>query len=367
MAVKVMSYVWDKSKQRGPRLLVLLAIADSANDDGFCWLGIPNLAKKSRQTAVNTRQYVRQIEAAGELIVWERKTDDGKYNMSNLYKVVMPGTTKTPPNDLKGKVKRRKKQKVGGTPKNESTPKNGRGTPKNESTPTPEFSSRVLLNLPPDPLLDPSIDPYINAPSGATLSSITDENLITGQDSDDGLRLYPCSAADINALIGAWWDWTPRRPTKRGQVTPSKQHFANKTNREYAQNLVQRGVLPADFIRCLGEIRLDEDSYLHEKEMTFCYAGEVVEEWVQEDRAENWYTEDAPRITPRKPDVPIHMGEIAEGDNLLERLANDPNVIVDVPPPYISPHDTHQIDDEDESSDFSADDATLLAELGLEL
>jgi len=193
------------------------------------------------------------------------------------------------------------------------------------------------------------------APTGAPASSITDE---TG--------LYPCTSADIVALIGAWWDWTPRRPTKRGQVIESKQHFANKTNREYAQNLVQRGVLPADFIRCLGEIRNDENSRLHDKEMTFCYAGEVVEEWVQEDRAENWYTEDAPRITPRKPDVAVNMGEIGEGDNLLERLANDPTVIVDVPAPYISPHEASEAED-DESGEFSADDATLLAELGLPL
>lgn len=362
-----MSHVWEKSKQRGPRLLVLLAIADSANDDGFCWLGMPKLSRKSRQDASNTRQYVQQIEADGELIVYERKDEDGKFNMSNLYKVVMPRTSNVPPDDLRGKLKRRKKKNMGGTGKSTSTRKSIRGGGKSTSTPTGNSMGTVLVNSPADSLQDTSVDPNINAPSGATASSITDENTSVGQDSATGLMFYPCTAADIAALIGAWWDWTPKRPTKRGQVISSKQHFANKTNREYAQNLVQRGVMPSDFIHCLGQIRLDEHSRLHDKEMTFCYAGEVVEEWVREDREENWYTEDAPRITPRKPDVAIDMGMVEEGDNLLERLANDPNVIVDVPPPYISPHAAHQPDEDDEISEFSADDATLLEELGLPL
>src|SRR5690606_20224252 len=101
----------------------------------------------------------------------------------------------------------------------------------------------------------------------------------------------------------------------------SKEHFANQANREYAENLVQRGVVPSDVATFLGEVRNDPDSrfyHLPEKEMTFCYMAAVLEEWVAEDRAENWYTPTAPRITPRKPGVPILLGEITDEENLLE-------------------------------------------------
>lgn len=107
MSVKCLNYVWEQSEQKGAALLVLLAIADGANDDGFCWLGMAKLAAKARQTEDNTRRYIRQLESAGQLIVYERKHDDDERNHSNLYKLVMPGTSEEPPPDLRGRLTRR--------------------------------------------------------------------------------------------------------------------------------------------------------------------------------------------------------------------------------------------------------------------
>jgi len=47
MSIKVMSYVWEASKAKGSELLLLLAIADHAADDGYCWPGIPRWRGKS--------------------------------------------------------------------------------------------------------------------------------------------------------------------------------------------------------------------------------------------------------------------------------------------------------------------------------
>lgn len=69
MSIRVMSRVWEKSTQKGSALLLLLAIADHAADDGYCWPGIPVLAKKIRMSERSVMRLVKQIEEDGELYV----------------------------------------------------------------------------------------------------------------------------------------------------------------------------------------------------------------------------------------------------------------------------------------------------------
>lgn len=177
---------------------------------------------------------------------------------------------------------------------------------------------------------------------------------------------YPCTPKDINALITAWWNWVPVRPSKRGKVVAQKAHYANAENRAYAQSLVERGVLPSDFALLLGDIRSNPDSrwaHLKDKELTFCYVAPIVEEWVREDREENWYTEAQPRVTPMRPDVVIRLGDIEDGQ-ALERLNHHPDCYIDVPKPYVSPQAV-AADEDDESFDpDTATDEELLASFG---
>lgn len=353
MSVKALSHVWEHSSQRGPRLLVLLAIADSANDDGFCWMALAKLAKKARQDRANTQRYVQEIAAAGEVVIYDRKADDGSINLSNIYKVVMPGTKADLP-DLKGKITRR-----GGSRKSTTT---HRKTTTGDSRKT---TMGVVVESRSNPLHDPSTDSEKIVPDGTSSQEViwlpgNHEAFETAQSP----QLYPCSPADINALIAAWWEWVPRRPAHRGKVVSAKNHFANRENRTYAENLVQRGVMPADFARFLGEVRADTSprwKYLREKELTFCYVAPMVEEWVAEDRAENWYTAVSPRVTPRRPDVTIDVGLI---DGLSE---DDPDFYVDVPRPYITPHEAADLALDDTSTPETSDDDALLKELDMTL
>jgi hypothetical protein len=62
MSIKVMAQVWENSPYGEGTLLVLLAMADWANDDGFCWPSIPQLAHKSRQSERNVRYVLRKLE-----------------------------------------------------------------------------------------------------------------------------------------------------------------------------------------------------------------------------------------------------------------------------------------------------------------
>lgn len=69
MSVKVMSLVWDKSRHTGTALVMLLAIADHANDDGVCWPAVETIARKARVKKRQATNLIAQLEASGELIV----------------------------------------------------------------------------------------------------------------------------------------------------------------------------------------------------------------------------------------------------------------------------------------------------------
>lgn len=69
MSVRVMSYVWELSQAKGSQLLLLLAIADYAGDDGLAWPGLETLAHKSRLSKRQVIRIVQELENMGELYI----------------------------------------------------------------------------------------------------------------------------------------------------------------------------------------------------------------------------------------------------------------------------------------------------------
>ena len=70
VSVKVMAWVWDRSKAEGTALLVLLAIADSAGHDGRdAWPSLATLASRCRVSVRTVQRAVDELVAAGELEV----------------------------------------------------------------------------------------------------------------------------------------------------------------------------------------------------------------------------------------------------------------------------------------------------------
>lgn len=76
MSVKVMTYVWDYSQQTGTHLLMMLAIADHANDAGECFPMVKRLAAKCRVSVRQAQYLIKALEDAGELLI-ERGTGRG--------------------------------------------------------------------------------------------------------------------------------------------------------------------------------------------------------------------------------------------------------------------------------------------------
>jgi|SRR5436190_18738217 len=86
MSIELTSAVWKHSRQKSGGLLVLLAIADYANEDSIAWPGVPTLARKTRMSKRNVQRWLEALQGDGELKVFRNKGRHG----SNLYKVCLP-------------------------------------------------------------------------------------------------------------------------------------------------------------------------------------------------------------------------------------------------------------------------------------
>jgi len=75
------------SKADGSRVLLLLAIADWANDLGIAYPSIETLAKKARMTPRSVINNVKALEEIGELRVMRQASSYG----TNIYQLIVPG------------------------------------------------------------------------------------------------------------------------------------------------------------------------------------------------------------------------------------------------------------------------------------
>lgn len=86
MSIKVMTDIWEHAPFVGTDLLVLLALADMANDDRECWPGLKNLAHKGRITTRQVSYVIENLVLQGIITITPRKLDNGSQT-SNMYYV----------------------------------------------------------------------------------------------------------------------------------------------------------------------------------------------------------------------------------------------------------------------------------------
>lgn len=85
MSVRTMARVWERSRSAGSHLLMLLAIADFADDDGNAYPAVQTLAQKCRMKSRNANVILAALRASGELQV---KQNEGPHG-TNLYRIVL--------------------------------------------------------------------------------------------------------------------------------------------------------------------------------------------------------------------------------------------------------------------------------------
>ncbi len=86
VSIRVMARVWEHSQSSGGQLLVLLAIADFADDHGKAWPSVSTLAKKARISERHTQKVIKQLKDMGELVADQRPS--GHWG-TNLYRITL--------------------------------------------------------------------------------------------------------------------------------------------------------------------------------------------------------------------------------------------------------------------------------------
>ncbi|TYO91447.1 helix-turn-helix domain-containing protein [Oceanicella actignis] len=86
MSFRLMSAILEIGPADKSELLLLLALADYANEDGECWPSIDGLCKKSRLSARGVQSVLRRLEKAG----WVRIESGGGRANTNRYTIVLP-------------------------------------------------------------------------------------------------------------------------------------------------------------------------------------------------------------------------------------------------------------------------------------
>ena len=91
MSIRLLSWVWENSTEKQEALLVHLALADFANDNGICFPSIETLAAKARITIRSTQRILRTLETRGH-VETERNKGPGGVNLYHM----ATGDIKTP-------------------------------------------------------------------------------------------------------------------------------------------------------------------------------------------------------------------------------------------------------------------------------
>lgn len=85
MSVRTMARVWELSRHSGTELLMLLAIADFADDDGNAYPAVGTLATKCRMKPRNANYILRALQESGEL----RLSVGGGPRGTNRYRITL--------------------------------------------------------------------------------------------------------------------------------------------------------------------------------------------------------------------------------------------------------------------------------------
>ena len=112
MSIAMINWVWNNSRTKGAHRLLLLALADQANDQGVCWPSKATLSKR-----VNcTRDWIDDLLAdlvAMAAVQIEARRIEADWNDTNRYHLTCQPEKDIPLSDLPSQ-RRRKKNSAGG-------------------------------------------------------------------------------------------------------------------------------------------------------------------------------------------------------------------------------------------------------------
>jgi len=88
MSIEIMTRVWNQSQQQGTKLVLLLALADMANSNGYCWPSLETLQQRARLShRQNVIKAIAEMEADAE--VWVEHSRGRNHSNSYIITVGM--------------------------------------------------------------------------------------------------------------------------------------------------------------------------------------------------------------------------------------------------------------------------------------
>ncbi len=91
MSIKAMSWVWDNSPYEGVGLLVHLALADFADDQGVCWPSQKRISDKCKSSERHVRRIIKQMVDDGQIMIVEKSNG---VTTNNKYRLLMDRTSR---------------------------------------------------------------------------------------------------------------------------------------------------------------------------------------------------------------------------------------------------------------------------------
>lgn len=88
MSVHVSSSVWKSNLPNPGQKLVLLALADMTNAEGYCWPSVGTLAKMTNLSDSSIRSHIKTMKEAGYLEVHARAAAGGRQT-SNFFRILV--------------------------------------------------------------------------------------------------------------------------------------------------------------------------------------------------------------------------------------------------------------------------------------
>ncbi|MFI6033003.1 helix-turn-helix domain-containing protein [Streptomyces sp. NPDC051315] len=166
MSFKVTNWVWARSESRNGARLVMLALADRADDSGCAWPSIDDLAARTKLSPRAVQKAILALVEIGELDV----ENGGGRHRSNRYRIVpkprtSDGVTGQEPRTSDGVS-------------NAETPNFAPETPNFEAE-TPNFATRNPVQSSPEPSVEPPTEPSENHPPAPTDEQPLGERIFT--------------------------------------------------------------------------------------------------------------------------------------------------------------------------------------------
>jgi hypothetical protein len=84
MSIKIMSAVWELQDITASETLLLIALADHANDDGFCWPSVGTIQRRTKLSDRGVQKLLNSLRKKG-YVTWTSRNGH-----SNTYQLPIP-------------------------------------------------------------------------------------------------------------------------------------------------------------------------------------------------------------------------------------------------------------------------------------